>query len=176
MSEEEESSRGNGENSGEYIKRSKDKVKEGTGLSHEFSVNVGVHQGSVLLPLLFAIVVDAVAERVRDGSINEILYANNLVLVGETMEYLMDKFLRWKEAFERKGMRVLKKTKMMVRGLEEKVTESKIDPCGVCERRVKVNTVFCTNCARWVHGRCTSMIEYSWLGQEFLLRIMYNFG
>ena len=39
----------------------------------------------------------------------------------------------------------------------EKVTASKIDPCGVCGRRVKVNAVFCTNCARWVHGRCISM-------------------
>ena len=28
------------------------------------------------------------------------------------------------------------KTKMMVSGLEEKVTASKIDPCGVCGRRV----------------------------------------
>ena len=34
---------------------------------------------SVLSPLLFAIVVDAVTERVRDGSINEILYADDLV-------------------------------------------------------------------------------------------------
>ena len=49
----------------------------------------------------------------------------------------------------------LNKTKMMVRGLKEKVTASKIDSCGVCGRRVKVNAVFCTNCTRWVHGRCT---------------------
>ena len=45
----------------------------------------------------------------------------------------------------------------MVSWLEEKVTASKIDPCGVCVRRVKVITVFCTNCARWVYGSCTSM-------------------
>ena len=51
----------------------------------------------------------------------------------------------------------LDKTKMMVSGLEEKATVSKIDPCGVCGRRVKVNAVFRTNCTRWVHGRCTSM-------------------
>ena len=44
--------------------------------------------------------VDAVTERVRDGSINEILYADDLVLVGETMKDLWDKFWRWKEAFE----------------------------------------------------------------------------
>ena len=64
----------------------KTNVKVGSDLSDEFSVNVVVHQRSVLSPLLFAIVVDAVTERVRDGSINEILYADDLVLVGETMK------------------------------------------------------------------------------------------
>ena len=54
-------------------------------------------------------------------------------------------------------MRVNNKAKMMVSGLEENVAASKIDPCGVCGKRVKVNPVFCANCARWVHGRCTSM-------------------
>ena len=50
----------------------KTNLKVGSGLSDEFSVNVGAHQGSVLSPLLFAIVVDAVTERARDGSINRV--------------------------------------------------------------------------------------------------------
>ena len=55
-------------------------------------------------------------------------------------------------------MRVnLDNTKMTMSGLEEKVTASKIDPCGACGKRAKVNAVFCTNCARWVHGWCTSI-------------------
>ena len=70
----------------------KTKVKVESRLSDEFSVNVGVHQGSVLSPLLSAIVVDAVTERVRDSSINEILYADDLILVGETIKDLTDKF------------------------------------------------------------------------------------
>ena len=40
----------------------KTKVRVGSGLSQEFLVQVGVHQGSVLLPLLFAIVVNVISE------------------------------------------------------------------------------------------------------------------
>ena len=43
-------------------------------LSEEFEVKVGVHQGSVLLPLVFAIVVDVVTESVRNGLMSEMLY------------------------------------------------------------------------------------------------------
>ena len=43
-------------------------------------------QGSALLLLLFAIVVDFIAEKAKRGVINDVLYANDLVLVSETME------------------------------------------------------------------------------------------
>ena len=46
-------------------KSSKTKVKVGSEFSKEFSVAIGVHQGSVLLPLLFTIVVDVDRERKR---------------------------------------------------------------------------------------------------------------
>ena len=36
----------------------KTKVRGGSGLLEKFGLSVGVHQGSVLLPLIFAIVVD----------------------------------------------------------------------------------------------------------------------
>ena len=109
----------------------KSRVRVGSGLSEEFPVKVGVHQGSVLSPLLFAIVVDVVTESAREGLMKEILYADDLVLMSETMEDLREKFRKWKGAFESKGMRVnISKTKMMVNGLEGEKTISKIDPCG----------------------------------------------
>ena len=43
----------------------KTRVRVGLELSKEFEVKVGVHQGSMLLPLVFAIVVDVVTESVR---------------------------------------------------------------------------------------------------------------
>ena len=40
-------------------------MKVGTHLSEEFEVNVGVHQGSALSSLLFAIVVNVVTNEIR---------------------------------------------------------------------------------------------------------------
>ena len=109
------------------------KVRVGSGLSEEFSVKVGAHQGSVLSPLLFAKVIDEVTENARKGWMMQILYADDMVLMGETMEELRENFDEWREAFESKGMRVnLGKTKLMVSGMAEKTFDSKIDPCGVC--------------------------------------------
>ena len=42
-------------------------VKVGSACSEEFEVGVGVYRGSVLLPLLFAVVVDVVAEDAEGG-------------------------------------------------------------------------------------------------------------
>ena len=53
-------------------------------LSSSFSVKVGVHQRSALRPLLFIMVMDVLTENVRDGSLRELLYADDLVLHGES--------------------------------------------------------------------------------------------
>ena len=48
-------------------KAARTKVKDGTHLSEEFEVYIGVHQGSHLSPLLFAIVVDVVTDKIKEG-------------------------------------------------------------------------------------------------------------
>ena len=63
-------------------------------MSKEFEVKVGVHQGSVLSPLVFAIKVDVVTENVRNALMSKMLYIDDLVLTSETMEGLREKF--WK--------------------------------------------------------------------------------
>ena len=113
------------------------KVRVGSGLSEEFGVRVGVHQGSVISPLIFAIVVDAVTEQARKGILNEILYADDLVLMSENLEDLRKRFQRWRGALESKGMKVnIRKTKMQVSGAEGEIVRSKVDPCGICGKRV----------------------------------------
>ena len=50
-----------------------------------------------------------------------------------------------------------RKTKLMVSGSEGELYKNKIDPCGVCVRRVMVNSVLCTKCENWVHGKCAKI-------------------
>ena len=45
-------------------------------------MKVGVHEGSVLSPLLFAMVVGNVTENARKGYMKQFFYAGNLVLTG----------------------------------------------------------------------------------------------
>ena len=53
-------------------------------LSISFSLKVAVHQGSALSPLLFIMVMDVPTEDVRDGSLLELLHADDLVLYRES--------------------------------------------------------------------------------------------
>ena len=107
---------------------SRTKVRVGSGTSEEFGVRVDVHQGSVLSPLIFAIVSDVVTDHAREGLLNEILYANDLVLMSESLDDLRERFKRWRSALEDKGLKVnVGKTKMMVSGTEEEIVLSKIE-------------------------------------------------
>ena len=137
---------------------SRTKVRVGSGTSEKFGVRVGVHQWSVLSPLIFAIVVDVVTEHAREGLLNEILYADDLVLMSESLEDLRERLQRWRSALEDKGLKVnVEKTKMMVSGTEGEIVLSKIDPCGICGKRVGSNAVCCTQCTKYIHGRCKKM-------------------
>ena len=52
-------------------------VKLGEEESDAFPVRVGVHQGSVLSPLLFIIVLEALSTEFRTGVPRELLYADD---------------------------------------------------------------------------------------------------
>ena len=62
--------------------------------SKAFNVRVGVHQGSVLSPLLFIILLEALSREFREGLPMELLYADDLVLIAEIKErFLCQYFL-----------------------------------------------------------------------------------
>ena len=105
---------------------------------------MGMYKRSVLSPFLFAVIVDVVTEFVREGVLSEMLYADDVVLMSETIVGLWNTLLKLKEAFESKGFQFkLGKTMVMVRGgiTKDGMSKIKVDPCGVCSLRVKANSV-----------------------------------
>ena len=111
-------------------------------LSSLFSVKVGIHQGSYLSRLLFIMVMDVLTEDVRDGSLMELLYADDLVLCGELLNEVMDKYGRRKTAVEGQDLRVnVNKTKGRQLLFGKKSSISKVDPCGVSGDQFGCNSI-----------------------------------
>ena len=68
----------------------------------------------------------------------ELLYADDLALCGESLK--VEKYGRWKNAVEGKGLRVnVNKTKGIQLLFGKKSSVSKVDPCCVCGEQVGCN-------------------------------------
>jgi len=134
-------------------------VKINNGESTEFEVKVGVHQGSVLSPLLFIIVLEALSREFRVGVPWELFYADDLVLIAETEELLCEQIEKWKLGMEAKGLRVnIGKTKVMKCHVRSEREENMGKyPCGVCKSGVGINSIFCTGCSKWIHKKCSGV-------------------
>ena len=93
----------------------KTSVRADSDLSFEFEVKLGMHKGSVLSSFLLTLVVDVVTEFAREGVLSELLYADDLALMSETIERLRNKSIKLEETLESKSLKVnLGKTKVMV--------------------------------------------------------------
>ena len=127
--------------------------------SEEFEVKVGVHQGSVLSRLLFITVLEALSREFRCGVPWEDLYADDLVIIAESLEECVRRLLTWKEAMEEKGLRVnAGKTKIMICGTGLDLLQSSGEfPCAVCRPGVGSNSIFCTGCKHWVHKKYSGL-------------------
>jgi len=80
----------------------------------EEEMKVEVHQGFVLSPLLFTIVLETLSRQFRKGLPWELFYADDLVLLAVSRELLVEKIGIWKEGLKSKGLRVnVAKAKVM---------------------------------------------------------------
>ena len=79
-------------------------MKAGTHLSEEFGANFNVHQGTVLSPLLFAIVIDVVTNELKECTLLEILCADDLLFMSGTNGETEEKKFGFKRALESKGL------------------------------------------------------------------------
>ncbi|XP_053405146.1 uncharacterized protein LOC128558896 [Mercenaria mercenaria] len=128
--------------------------------SEEFGVEVGVHQGSVLSPLLFILVLEALSREFCTGVPWELLYADDLAVTADSLEECVTKLKAWKNGMEDKGLRVnMKKTKFMISGSGlDLLRDSGAFPCAVCRIGVGVNSIECSKCRHWVHKKCSGII------------------
>ena len=89
----------------------------------------------------------------------EDLYADDFVIISKSLEDCVRRFLTWKEAMEKKGLRVnAGKTKIMICGTGLDLLQSSGEfPCAVCCTEVGSNSIFCNGCKHWVHNKCSGL-------------------
>ena len=76
------------------------------GLSDSFPINIRLHQGSTLSPLLFAIVIDEITKNIQDEIPWCMLFADDIILVDKTRESVSAKLELWKLTLESRGFRL----------------------------------------------------------------------
>ncbi|KAK3550946.1 hypothetical protein QTP70_010631 [Hemibagrus guttatus] len=70
----------------DMYERSRTVVRCAVGQTEEFKVEVGLHQGSALSPILFAIVMDQLSEEVRQESPWTMMFEDGIVICSESRE------------------------------------------------------------------------------------------
>ena len=135
------------------------RVCVGEGFSQECVVKVRVHQGSIISPLLFIIVLEAFSRKFRAGIPWEDLYADDFVVIADSLQESVRRLLIWKEAMEKKGLRVnAGKTKIMICGTGLYLWQSSGEyQCAVCRTGVGKNSIHCNGCKLWMHKKCSRL-------------------
>jgi len=81
-------------------------VSSCVGITDEFNIKVGLHQGSTLSPYIFDLIMDVLSEGIREEAPWTMLFADDIVLVCNTKESLRDKLSQWKRALEDRGLKI----------------------------------------------------------------------
>ena len=81
-------------------------VRCAVGTSEPFAMEVGFHQGSAFSPFLFAIMMHSLRENIRKYAPWQIMFADDVVLCGREKDELELELDQWREASEKRGMKV----------------------------------------------------------------------
>ena len=105
-----------------------------------------------------SIVLEALSRELRSWVPWEALYADDLV-IAESLEECVRRLLTWKEAMEKKGLRVnAGEMKIMIcstgLGLMQNSSEF---PCAVCRIGMGSSIIFYNSYKHWVHKKCSGL-------------------
>ena len=81
-------------------------VRWAAGTSEPFAVEVGLHKGSAFSPFLFAIMIDSLTENIRKEASWQMMFADDVVLCAREKDVLELELEQWREALEKRGMKV----------------------------------------------------------------------
>ncbi|KAL3327411.1 hypothetical protein AABB24_035204, partial [Solanum stoloniferum] len=84
----------------------KTRVRTVGGDSEHFPVEMGLHQGSVLSPFLFALVMDELTRSIQETVPWCMLFADDIVLIDETRDRVNARLEVWRQTLESKGFRL----------------------------------------------------------------------
>ena len=131
-------------------------VRCAVGTAESFKVKVGLHQRSALNPFLFAVIMKSITDEVRREPSWTMLFADDIVICGETREEVKRRLECWRYVLETRGMKVSRSNtkylcvngendKKIVKMENKKVSRVKefkylgltVQESGSCEREVK---------------------------------------
>ena len=109
--------------------------------------------------MLFIIELEVLSHEFRAGVPWEDLYADDLVIIADSLEECVRRLLKWKETMEKKGLRVnAGKTKVMICGTGLDLLQCSGEyPCTVCRTGVGINSIYCNGCKLWMHKNCSGL-------------------
>ena len=97
----------------EYVKivqdmyrSSKTQVVTQKGETEYFPIEVGLHQGSALSPLLFIIIMDVLTENTEKDPPWAMMFADDLVMCAMTREEVEEDLETWRVVLERHGLKI----------------------------------------------------------------------
>ena len=90
----------------------------------------------------------------------ELLYADDLIIVAESLGELKVRLKNWKDGLEEKGLKVnVGKTKVLCSrhdGSKSKIVSIKF-LCCACMKGVRANSILFLSCQNWVLKRCSGI-------------------
>ena len=119
----------------EYIRAIQDmyegvmtRVRTPVGDTIDFPIKIGLHQGSALSPYLFNLVMDVVTESIQEEIPKCMLFADDIVILGDSKDEINWKLELWRTTLESKGFRISRsKTEYMCCSFGNRQTHEDIE-------------------------------------------------